>query len=422
MGRILHPLTVTLMVVSAMVSAAVASGPAWSESRSKAEGQFGEIERPLVLIPVVWRVLDDRVVPVKGTDRRIHLAYELLLTNVTSNTVRIEGIEAVDPSRDDEVVGVDRVVTIRDEDVTGQVRLFSRQSTMEKADYSLLVPPGESGIVYVDLTLEDRQETPRVIGHRVTVSEPDAEGAPEVTSVGGFVKVNKPRAVVVKPPLRGDRWVNGDGCCAIIGPHRFTVLPINGKERVPEHFAIDFIRLDEEGRLFTGDPKVLENWWYYGSDVVAAASGKVVEVVDDLPDQVPGELPPGITAAEAAGNHVIIDIGEGRFTLYAHMIPGSIVVEPGQRVRAGQLLGHLGNSGNTDAPHLHFHVMDSPSALNTTGLPFVFDRMQLEGRLVGSLAEVQDLLLSGNVAVIDDTDTGVRRRQMPLTSDVVGFR
>lgn len=113
---------------------------------------------------------------------------------------------------------------------------------------------------------------------------------------------------------------------------------------------------------------------------------------------------------------------DGRFALYAHMIPGSIVVEPGQHVRTGQLLGHLGNSGNSDGPPLHFHVMNAPSPLETVGLPFVFDRMELQGRLVGSQADLEDALSSGIPPEIDFSDAGPRRRQMPLTKDLLSFR
>jgi hypothetical protein len=256
----------------------------------------------------------------------------------------------------------------------------------------------------------------------VTISQ-DVTGQPEFTAVGGFAKVSRTETVVVKPPLSGDRWVDWGGCCSIISAHRFTLLPLNGSLRPAQRFAIDFVQLDEEGRLFVGDPKDLDNWHFFGADVLAAASGRVIEVVDDLPDQVPGELPPGITIDEASGNRVIMDIGDGRFALYAHMIPGSIVVEEGQRVRAGEKLGRLGNSGNTDAPHLHFQIMDGPGDLNSVGLPFVFDRMALQGRLAGSSPEeVDDVLFSGEAVLVDDSVTGPRRRQMPLMLDLLGFR
>jgi hypothetical protein len=389
---------------------------------AEADDRPDKVERPLVLLPVVWSIIAEPLVPVEATDQQIHLAYELLFTNVTATNAHILAVEAVDPSEDDKVVGVDQVVTIDDENVTGEVRLFSLPSTPNKANYSAAVPPGQSGVVYINLTFADRRDVPDRIAHRVTVSQPDLEGAPEFTGVGALAKIGDARAVVVRPPLRGNLWVDADGCCTIIGPHRFTVLPVNGTERVPEHFAIDFVRLNEEGVPFEGDPKVLENWHYYGTDVLAAAPGKVVEVVNDLPDQVPGELPPDITPAQAAGNHVIVDIGDGLFTLYAHMIPNSIVVKPGQSVRAGQLLGHLGNSGNTDAPHLHFHVMNQPSALDTTGLPFVFRNMELQGRLEGSLAKIEDTLLAGGAVPLNDSETGPRRRQMPLTRDVLRFQ
>ncbi len=119
---------------------------------------------------------------------------------------------------------------------------------------------------------------------------------------------------------------------------------------------------------------------------------------------------------------MIIDMGEGRFALYAHMIPNSVAVSEGQLIERGQFLGRLGNSGNTDAPHLHFQIMDRPSALDADGLPFVFDRMEFQGRIMGNLNDFQDVIFAGGSPQIDLSGSGRRRRQMPLTKDVLGFK
>jgi Peptidase family M23 len=391
----------------------------WSAERQR--GKPVDLpERPPVLSPITWTLLAEPVVAVLGSDDHFHVAYELLINNVSQGDVQIEAIEAIDPNADDTVVGENHVVALTGEDVTEQVRLFSHPSKMDSSNYSSLIGPGQGGIVYMNLMFSSELDIPDVIAHRVKVSRSDAEGAPETTTVGALTEIQF-SPVVISPPLRGDRWLDGSGCCTIISPHRFTVLPVNGAERVPKHFAVDFVQLDDEGHAFTGDLTVLDNWHFYGADVVAAAGGKVVTVVDGFPDQVPGALPVGITAETAAGNHVVIDMHDGRYAVYAHLIPGSIAVEEGDVVRMGQLLGQLGNSGNTDGPHLHFHIMTDPSPLETVGLPFVFDRMQLQGRLVGSMADVADELFSGTPPVIDHSDDGLRRRQMPVTLDLLGF-
>jgi hypothetical protein len=142
-------------------------------------GQPDFAEHPPTLLPVVWSVIAEPVVAVKGTDGLVHVAYELLFSNVTGSAARLEAIEAVDPRADDAVVGEDQVVTIADEDVTGQARLFSLPTTFDASNYAAVLPPGESGIVYVDLTFASRRDVPRLIGHRVTVSQPDVDGTPE---------------------------------------------------------------------------------------------------------------------------------------------------------------------------------------------------------------------------------------------------
>jgi murein DD-endopeptidase MepM/ murein hydrolase activator NlpD len=124
------------------------------------------------------------------------------------------------------------------------------------------------------------------------------------------------------------------------------------------------------------------SWWGYGAPVLAAAPGVVVQAADGMPDQQPvGTVTP--VPGHEPGNYVVEDIGGGRYILYAHLEPGSIPawVREGARLSAGVLIGRLGSSGNSGAPHLHFQVMDSPSFADFTGLPFVFDTQLLEGSI-----------------------------------------
>jgi murein DD-endopeptidase MepM/ murein hydrolase activator NlpD len=84
-----------------------------------------------------------------------------------------------------------------------------------------------------------------------------------------------------------------------------------------------------------------------------------------------------ITLETVGGNHVILDVGGGYYAFYAHLVPGSVKVKVGDRVKKGQQVGLLGNSGNSTAPHLHFHMGDKNSPLGSEGLPFLFDKFDL---------------------------------------------
>ncbi|MGO4839784.1 M23 family metallopeptidase, partial [Rhizobiaceae sp. 2RAB30] len=176
-------------------------------------------------------------------------------------------------------------------------------------------------------------------------------------------------AIVLGPPLLGENYVAGDGCCDSIR-HVRALLAIDGRFALAQRFAIDWEQADAENRLVNGDPKVLENYTIFGKDIVAVADGTVVAARNDLPEQVPGKLPAGISLGEADGNFVVQDIG-GAYVLYAHMQPGTVTVKAGDRVKRGASLGKVGNSGNSQAPHLHLHVMDGPSPLQSNGLPYV---------------------------------------------------
>jgi murein DD-endopeptidase MepM/ murein hydrolase activator NlpD len=79
----------------------------------------------------------------------------------------------------------------------------------------------------------------------------------------------------------------------------------------------------------------------------------------------------GPDPARLAGNHVVMGTG-GTYALYAHLAPGSVAVTRGQQVRAGEVIGRVGHTGNSTAPHLHFQLMDSANPLQARGIPCAF--------------------------------------------------
>ena len=100
--------------------------------------------------------------------------------------------------------------------------------------------------------------------------------------------------------------------------------------------------------------------------------------------------PLGVTVDTAAGNYVIIDIGNKKYACYAHMVNGSVRVKKGDVVKEGQVIGLMGNSGNSDLPHLHFQVVtDTPSFLGAEGYPHVYRSFNVTGMVNQTLATEQ---------------------------------
>lgn len=354
--------------------------------------------------------------PVLGSDDRVHLVYELVLMNVAPETVGIDRVETLDAATD-VVLG-----TLAGHALT---QMFRASSGAEGAK----LEGGGSGFLFMDVSLPENAVVPAALKHRfrISVADPggrtangDRDPAPdspkEITFITDALQVG-PAAVVVAPPLEGSRWVVAGGCCSPYSYHRGAALPIDGTIRVAERFAIDFVQLDEENRINSGPRDRLSSYAYFGTEILSVADGTVVAVVDGLPEQVPGKLPDDANIHTAGGNYVVVDIGGGRFAFYAHMQPGSLRVKAGDEVTTGEVLGLLGNSGNTDAPHLHFHIMDAPSPLVSNGLPFVFTAFSREGRIT----DEQPLFSGGAVTIETAAPTGARSDQLPLNLDVVRF-
>jgi hypothetical protein len=378
---------------------------------------------PLAIGPLVWHLVGSGVYPVKGSDGQTHLAFAMQFTNSWGLPTTIQSVEVVDPSRSNKPTGANRVISIKDEDVTGVVKLSSLPPTVDKASYSSKLMGGESGVMFFDVTYADSNDVPCTIALRVHALQPENKHLSESTVVSPPLKVSSQAAIVLSPPFRGEGWVDANGCCQEVGPHRFVTNPMNGRLDPSEQFAIDWIKVDSQDKAFRGDGKTSEQWLCYGAEVLAVAPGTVVETMRDMPDQPPGTAPTNLTIPEIAGNHVLLDLGEGRYAMYAHLAPHSVTVHVGDRVKTGDKLGLLGNSGNTTGPHLHFQISDRPSTLDTTSLPFVFESMMLQSRTSANLDEIENYSIKGTALPMDAKVAKPQplRLTMPLSRDVINF-
>jgi hypothetical protein len=213
--------------------------------------------------------------------------------------------------------------------------------------------------------------------------------------------------------------VSAFSCCDPTSIHRGVRAAVDGTSIVKsETFAIDWILL-QDGRFFEGDGSTSEMWFAYGADVTAAAPGRVVAVRDGQSDVTPMSLPPAFAAPrDGAGNHVIVQIEPGVWAFYAHLQPGSVAVAVGDQVTTGQVIGRLGNSGNSIGPHLHFGLIDSVDPLTANSVPMVLDSYDLTGSidpasLFASLGDPDALALTIEDPALPQTAT------LPLNMTVV---
>ena len=341
--------------------------------------------------------------PVLGADGKNHLAYEITIVNQSPGEVTIDRVQ---PRAGGKRFGA----------ALGGSALESLLRVNGGAGPA--IPGGGSALLFMDVTYAKKAAPPKRLTHgfNLTLSDP-LQPDQKFAFVGVPTRVGQDRAIRVAPPLRGPGWVVGNGCCNPINAHRGATLSIDGTVHVPERFAIDFVRLNDNGRLFEGPIGELSSYGYFGDKIRSATAGKVVGLQDGQPEQTPGALPTGQTVHTAGGNYLVVKIDKGHYAFYAHMQPGSLTVGKGDRVRKGQVLGLLGNTGNTDAPHLHFHIMDGPSPLQSNGLPFVYSTFTGSGHMTDEAA-----LASGDVAPIDSQHlAGDFRDRMPMGNQVVRF-
>ena len=203
---------------------------------------------------------------------------------------------------------------------------------------------------------------------------PDAAGREDLAAVP---VVSEPSKTKLLFPVAGRTYVAV--AASFHTPHRWGSI---------EEFAVDIVMLTDGGSTHRGDGTRLADYAVFGAPVRAAAAGKVVAASDSMPDNAAmlkrvGETDEAYLTrllqgqssllasgmAKVLGNHVVIDHGNGEFTMYAHLKQGSVRALPGAAVRAGEAIGTVGSSGNSTEPHLHFQICDTPDIAACRPIP-----------------------------------------------------
>jgi Peptidase family M23 len=306
--------------------------------------------------PMIDAVVPSPPTPFRGADGQWRLMYELHITNLADELL----LTKIEVSGD-----VGTLKTFEGAELADLLKPVVKTDDPRKIGGGLRV------IAFLSVPLPDGQ-APQKVRHRLTIGGTTVELAP--------VALRAPKPIVIGAPLRGTDWMAANGPDNRSG-HRRAMIPVNGNLAIAQRFAIDWIQLKTATATFTGDPMDNKNYQAYGADLLAVADGTVVATKDGIPENVPGvnsrAVP--ITLETVAGNHIVLDLGGGNYCMYAHLQPGSLRVKVGEKVKRGQVLGLLGNSGNSTEPHLHFQVMDGPSPLGSEGLPYHIDAFEVLG-------------------------------------------
>ncbi|MDB4876729.1 MAG: peptidase [Gemmatimonadetes bacterium] len=336
------------------------------------------------------------------SDSGAFLSYELHVTNLTATPLTLKRVEVFDAAKGGRVIW-----NLSAADSSLQ-RALARPAPAIPAAERTQIGGGLRAYMYLWIPV-DRNNPPAALRHRLTFQRDTS-----VVVLEGTVVPVERNAVVITPPIRGE-WAAFNGPSNASG-HRRLVLALDGQVAIGQRFAIDYLQVDSTGSSHHGDPSRNENYYAYGHELLAVADGIVVATKDSIPQNVPGanSRAVAITMETVGGNHVALDIGGGHYALYAHVQPGSLRVHVGDRVKRGQVLALLGNSGNSTEPHVHFQIADGPTFLSSEGVPYGFDHFDV----------------IGNCGIVGNPTPGIKcsrhapvgvERGIPLMNELVRF-
>lgn len=329
-----------------------------------------------------------------------HLCYEIHLTNVSPSVWSLLDIQVSNengaPLSEISGKGLDAVLYHPGSMPDAQPRVLNE------------IGPGEAVVAYMWIDIAQNAAMPRRLQHELTVRKDDETRNIAVQSISTAVLNDLPQ---ISSPLRGKNWVAGSAP-SNSSPHRRTIIIYEGKPYIAQRYAIDWVQFGDNNQTYRGDSKDNHSYYCFGHEAYAVADATVVEVKDGIPENTPNEkaaVP--INFDTVAGNHVNLDLGGGVYAMYAHLQPGSIRVKVGDHVTTGQVLGLVGNTGNSSEPHLHFQLMSAKSPLGGEGLPYTFATFYQVGKMTKQPPD----------AVLERTQPIEHHGEIPLENAIVNF-
>jgi peptidase M23-like protein len=352
--------------------------------------------------------VQDAPIPFTGSDTVTHLAYEVLLTNFSSGDVTLEKVEILGDGAELQTLDAKEIAT--------------RLQPVGTREPTATLSKSTQGILFVHFQMPEGKHPPRELTHRVTArfaaAPPDRQ---LITSTGGTIAVDNRPVAVIGPPLHGTGYISADSCCDAVRHTRAT-LPVDGRYWVAQRYAVDWEQVNEQGRIYHGPREKVESYNIFGKEAIAVADATVASATDGAPEGTPGAYPTNIDPAAADGNAVILDLGQHRYAMYAHLQPGSLKVHQGDKVHIGQVLGLVGNTGNSLVPHLHFQLMDQPSSLASNGLPYEIDSFEVTARVTSTAAFDQSESDGSPIPHILVTPPDHPKKALPLDQLIINFR
>jgi murein DD-endopeptidase len=366
---------------------------------------FCQEARKIPYLPLVYDVTFPPT-PLKG-EGGIHLIYELHMTNFYRSEITLYRIDVLGEGG----------ATIKTYEGTRLSECITRPGKPLNLEDKLSLEGGSRAVLFIMVTFDNLSDVPDSLSHQVTIRYVRRSGEEVLLQgEGAETLIVRQEPIVIGPPVRSGMWLAGN--CTGDGPvgHRDSLQPWNGKLVVSQRYAIDFMKFGNDNRFAHGDSSINSNWYTYGEELLAVADAIVSDVKDGIIENTPlaDEYAVPRTMEYAVGNYVILEIGPECYAVYAHLKPGGVLVKVGDRVRKGQVIGLVGNSGISDAPHLHFHIINSNSVVGGEGLPFVFETFEL----MGTFDSLDDNLTN---PWVQKTESTMRYKEIPLGDVVIKF-
>jgi murein DD-endopeptidase MepM/ murein hydrolase activator NlpD len=208
------------------------------------------------------------------------------------------------------------------------------------------------------------------------------------------------------PLSGGSYYVANGGRGKLTNAHLKTLIDHRFHDYRGQSYAVDIVRIGERGLRAAGlQPADLTRYASVGEAVLAPCEGSVALAENGVVDMTPTKT----DREHLAGNFVFLNCGSAQ-VLLGHLRRGSVLVRPGQRVVAGQRLGAIGNSGNSEEPHLHIHAQKA-----TAGTRSLFDAPPVPMTFYGRALARNDVVRTNAVPPPTMTETELLYSQLAST-------